>query len=344
MVFRKYTDCVQPSNFFELSFHDRRGRLFLVTLVVSSAIIAAGVLVIVNPGFYVILITVAIVAVVDFIVYLNWCLYGRLICLADEPICSIIGMVHSIEPPDPEGKGGDDDYSINVLLAPGPISDMENIDEYQKPPQGYLVAESPKLSGIRGYVQNGSSLLYMKALHCEFEGNGIRVLLDEFYVVLGILIFSLFFPAAAIIALFIALVALLTNIFLSEHVPNDVGTPLDIDASLGVLDAGYFVVLKGIWVYDSNHTGWNEIHPVEDCRIIATPGQAKEFKDLSFTDNTGAVLTLESPDNVKTYLEIQCGAIKRAEDAQNGGSRDKPEHDWGIHPSVDGCKPPDIIL
>jgi hypothetical protein len=61
------------------------------------------------------------------------------------------------------------------------------------------------------------------------------------------------------------------------------GSPTDVDPSLGDLQpikldpntdkplAGADIVyVRGTWVYDSLHEGWNEIHPVKVCAKVGT--------------------------------------------------------------------------
>jgi hypothetical protein len=197
----------------------------------------------------------------------------------------------------------------------------------------------------RGYVQEGKNLHYVKALHCEFEGNGIYLLLNLLIAVLALLVAALAFWPVAILAAIIALLFLLFRVILGNPGQVGSGNPLDVNPNLGSLDKGDVVVVKGEWIYDSLHAGWNEIHPVRACQKIGRLEMGQKFKDFSYTDQeTQITFTLDSIENVKTFRDFWCGMLKGAEDAENGGSKDNPQHDWGIHPTVDGCKPPDIIL
>ena len=342
MTYKQYTSCVQPNNFVNLGF-GAIGIRNIILLLLAYTVIAIGVIIISGGPAFVISFIAAVATVITF---LNWWLFGRLICLGDDARnCAIIGMVLSHSPSDPQEKAGDNDYTMNVLLAPGPTTLDEKETDYWSAPQGHLVEKNPKILGIpRGYVLQGKNLKYLKALHCEFEGDGIRRLLDAAYGVLALLIASLFVPGLWIVAAIIALLAILRGIFAEPGAPG-AGTPLDIHPSLGMLDKGHVVVVKGEWIYDSLHDGWNEIHPVRACQIIGRLEEGKEFRDFSYTDlSTGTVFVLDSVDNVERFRNFWCDALKGAEAAEEGGNQDKPEHDWGIHPVIDGCKPPDIIL
>ncbi len=93
------------------------------------------------------------------------------------------------------------------------------------------------------------------------------------------------------------------------------------------------VVIKGDWVYDSLHDGWNESHAIHACqRIDEIDPEADWPPEMS----TSA--------GVEQLLEEWCEGIEDAEDAEDGGSRDDPANQWEVHPLVDGCKPPVIIL
>ena len=105
------------------------------------------------------------------------------------------------------------------------------------------------------------------------------------------------------------------------------------------------VVVTGDWIYDSGHAGWNEIHPVKACQVIGHLKADQGWDTFVYHDNgTGLDFTLASKENVERLRDFWCGMLKGAQDAEDGGSRDDPANDWVIHPLVDGCKPPPIIL
>lgn len=335
MAYKQYTSCVNLGNYIDLGFNPV-GIANTILMVFTIGLIAFAVIAIAGGP---VAITAAIAVVSAVIIYLNWWLYGRLICLGDDPRnCAIIGMVLSHGPSDPFEKAGDNDYTMNVLLAPGPLDLDATKETYWAPPQGHLVAENQAIFDIsRGYVQSGKNLKYLKAIHCEFEGDGIRSLLDAAYGVLAMLLASLVIPGAWIVAIIIAILAIVRKIFGSPGAPGS-GNPLDVDPSLGSLSGRDVVVVKGDWIYDSLHDGWNEIHAVHDCQIIGHLQPEQGWVDFKFTDlSTGIDLTLDTQANVEVARDFWCGAIQAAEDAEEGGSRDDPKNEWGIHPLVDGC-------
>jgi len=104
------------------------------------------------------------------------------------------------------------------------------------------------------------------------------------------------------------------------------------------------VVVKGNWVYDSLHDGWNEIHAIHACQVIGTMPDGKTWPaeidtPHGFTDTLG----LDTPEKVERAIGVWCLSLRQAEDAEDGGNRDDPQNNWILHPLVDGCFR-DVIL
>jgi hypothetical protein len=85
-------------------------------------------------------------------------------------------------------------------------------------------------------------------------------------------------------------------------------------------------VVKGTWVYDSAHEGWNEIHPIKHCQRIGT--WEGSWTAAGFP-----------PGYEKEAVDRWCGAIGKAADPLVVSEQERPENQWQIHPSVDGCRP-----
>lgn len=274
---------------------------------------------------------------------------GRLICLNEaDRNCAIIGMVRGHGPSDPKSKSGDNDYTMNILLAPGPTNYEQTREAYQIPLQGHLIQENASILSIsRGYANDEGHEKYFKSLHCEFEGSGIHDLLLQLYTLVPLLAVALIFPPPfswiiAILAFLIALFYYLSAVLAGKGAPGS-GNPLDIDPSLGTLSGSDVVVVKGEWIYDSLHKGWNEIHPVRACQIIGFLKEGDTNWTVCDRDTGEALFTLDTAERVEAFQSAWCGAIQDAEQAEEGGSRENPEHDWSIHPGIDGCVPAVVV-
>jgi hypothetical protein len=116
----------------------------------------------------------------------------------------------------------------------------------------------------------------VQALHFEFEGSGIKDVLEWASAILALLVAALAVllllgPYGAILSVILWIIAaILTAIggVTTLFDPLDPGDPTDVDQSLASLKKGDIVVVKGNWTYDSLHIGWNEIHAVHDCMIV----------------------------------------------------------------------------
>jgi hypothetical protein len=338
MAFKQYTKCVAPGSFTDLSPESWVGLLLIgqgvlaLLAVVTLAVIAALSPLTSKPA-----ILVAIILVMEIIAYLTWWLEGRLICLDEEERnCAIIGRVQSKGLSD-SFKGGDDDYTMNLLLAAG---------------QDHLLAVNTKITNIgRGYTTKEK---YLTQLHCEFEGDGIYQLRQYLYVILALLTLAFYlpWPLDFIVSLLAILIGLFGGImdFRSPSHASDPGNPLDVNEELGTLTRDDLVVVKGEWIYDSLHAGWHEIHPVRHCEIIREREEIHVLdEDLDWSDYvvinpaTGLAVDFTDAVSVESYRQVWCGMIRDAEEPEKDGSRDDPKNDWGVHPLVDGCKPPIII-
>ena len=310
MAFRQYTSCIKPANFNDAFAGNEGlivtaivGALYLVSLVLAAAW---------NPAF----IILAIGGMTYLILYLEWWLHGRLICLSDQDEC-LIGVAIGKPSVKAAQKGGDNDASFNValapsrvelLVAPDPNSDdrfstrlpgpKEEYWENAADPtvgnklQGKFVEPNAQVLGIGlGYVADEGHVRYLKAIHCEFEGSGIQDLLDWAYATLALLLAIAALSAFPGLGLFLTLLALLLSL-------------LGVGAALG-------------------GTTW----PAE----INTP--------QGFTGTLG----LDTPQKVERAIGVWCLSLKQAQDAEDGGSRDDPQNNWVVHPLVDGCARPIIL-
>lgn len=111
----------------------------------------------------------------------------------------------------------------------------------------------------------------------------------------------------------------------------------------GDLKADDLVLIRGRWVYDAGHHGWNELHPIKHIQKIPDADACRwaTFDDLRkrWCDEVNRIPAApsdatEPPDDV-TPVQKETWDIQR-----------RPENRWYFHPLVDGCEPrvepPDI--
>jgi len=346
MAYKKFTTCIEPEHYVVDFGTHLAGYLSFLYMVLTIGITAFAIISIAGGSVAII---AALAVLTAYILVLEWYLLGRLVCLGSDPRnCAMVGMVlgHGQSDPSWGEKYGDDDYTMNLMLAPGPLTTDEDRSVYWQEPQGHLVAENTKILNIgKPYPQSGKDLKYVKHLHCEFEGRGIRDRLDALYGIVATLLAALVIPGFWIVSIILGLLLLLgKGLFGSKGQPGS-GTPLDVGVPPGSLDGRAVVVVTGDWIYDSGHEGWNEIHPVKSCQVIGHLKPDEGWEAFSYLDtSTNLTFTLDTKENVERFREFWCGMLKGAADAEDGGNRDDPKNDWVIHPLIDGCKPPPIIL
>jgi len=332
MAYHQYTQCVSDA--------DHRGQLaylgvggLLGVATVVGVLLAGGALL---PG-------AGVAALLLIIAYCKWWLYDRLICLGGER-CAI-GMVLTVEPP--QNKSGldafDTDYSINLVLSPRKVGDDQAKTESDGI-QGDLIKNQLPLGnrplhadlsreGFTGEkTRQWGNDPYTAVLHCEFEGGGVKTLYDAAQA-------ALVFAAAATVACSIpilgwvacailgAIAAVITIAGIIAAL-NDRGNPSDVNPDLGtelhVNDytrvGADLLVVKGEWVYDSAHEGWNELHPIRHCQRI---GQWNGFWSW----------------DTKFARDHWCTALDDADKDSTHDNQAKPENQWTVHPVIDGCQP-----
>jgi hypothetical protein len=356
MGYRQYTSCVEPTLYIDFLQPWRVPGPSFSAYLWFGAIIAALVAGLIN-AYNLYLLPILIGLAILIVLFLIWWLRGRLICLGGER-CAIgvaLGRPHS----QPLQKAGDDDASMNVLLAPNPTAtDPDAIDaipkdDYTGGQQGYLTKEQDAVLQIgREYVSDTEHVRkYIKSLHCEFEGSGMRNVLAWASVVLALLIAALavllmvpppFGPVISwLIMLLAGLITLIAGGAALIH-PLNPGDPTDINPNLGMLAKGDIVIVKGDWIYDSLHTGWNEIHAIHDCQIIGH----MDYDDNAFVPwpaDLGGGFGLDTQVKVEQAVDHWCKALDEAHATEEGGTRDDPQHNWVIHPLIDGCTVPIIL-
>jgi hypothetical protein len=356
MAYRQYTRCASISAFI--------GFQWVQYVLAGGAAIAAGALTVLLSGVFVPLAMISALSAV--IAYCLWWLYDRLVCLGGD-VCAI-GFVLTVEPP--SEKSGfdsfDTDYSVNLVLAPTMIGATQNQVEASSP-QGNLVKETPDVAGYSylGYSlpfagnlvsaissedpSSPDSLQSTSCLHAEFEGGGIYDLLQACYAALALAAVA---AAACSIPVFgwiaciiLSAAAATVTLFGAVSALNDTGNPQDVNSNISSFHCAQtpdaygadIVVVRGTWVYDSAHQGWNEVHPVKQCQKIGIM-----MHEGWTTINVG---TDTSPmpyfigDDVGTYVASWCDLMATVTLPGTVASQQLPENEWTFHPVIDGCQP-----
>ncbi|MGE0813269.1 MAG: hypothetical protein AB7O28_06860 [Vicinamibacterales bacterium] len=339
MAAKHYTSCTSASDYVDLSFTAIGFRNIFLMLLSGEFLAWIAVVLLGGPALL-----YAIAFFASAVVYLDWWLHGRLICLGHDQC--VVGVITGLGPADPVEKGGDNDFSMNVLLAGSPVTYAEPTQKYWTSVQGHIVAEHPDVLAIgRAYVQDEGHKQYVTSLHSEFEGDGIAELLKWAKVILALLIAALFVPDVLrailiLLAVFLTLVNIV-DVVTAPPALQGAGNPLDVDPRL-IIGKGDIVAVKGTWVYDSLHHGWNEMHPVLACEVVGRLPLPK--MDVIHDPPVTWPPPFDTDAGITAFVQRWCAGIKDADDAVDGGSGDDPANGWVVHPLVDGCKPPPIIL
>jgi hypothetical protein len=350
MGFRQFTKCVDPSNFV--------GFLWVQYVMAGGAAVAAGALALLLGGAFVPGLMIAALSAV--IAYCLWWLNDRLICLGGD-VCAV-GFVLSVETPDEKSglDAFDTDYSLNLVLAPTQIGVSQD-QAASSSPLGNLVAEQ---SGVKNYSFLGYTLPFSgnivtrfptgdpygaqfntACLHAEFEGAGVYDLLQACYAALALA------TAAAVVCaipvfgwiacLVLSVAAGLVTLVGAINALNDKGNPTDVNSNLSSIHAADapdgrnadILLVKGAWVYDSAHSGWNEIHPIKQCAKIGTMTM-QGWSEIQVAEGQFQTIT-----DIAAWVSGWCNAIGQASSPVTVSAQQQPQNQWTIHPLVDGCNP-----
>jgi hypothetical protein len=356
MTYRQYTECVQPEDFHSSPIIDAvAAGLFTALLAIVTIILATGGLGGLAGGA-----AVALGVVTGLLSFVNWWLYGRLICLGGDQC--VIGMVMSVEPPSAKTLTFprlDSDYSFNLLLPPKPgAADLQpgalQDDVINRGVNGNLIAKQAAIAAAFLSFTGESARACdaekcgkdkcpdTAALHCEFEGAGMYIFYQWLKVLFGILTAATIAGALCLIPVIGWIACLVAGILLAAaaaafiasivHGNLDAASPSDVNPALGGelhqndcrLTGADLLVVSGTWVYDSLHSGWNEIHPIKQCQKIGTWNGKWEFL---------------SGRSTQDERDFWCSGIASASSPLTIANQGKPENQWTVHPVIDGCTP-----
>jgi hypothetical protein len=335
--YNQYTRCVQPEDFNSRPISDAVVYgLFASIISIGAYVVATG-----GIGFVAGGIAGLLFAVTGLLSFVRWWLYGRLVCLGGDRC--VIGMVVSVELP--QNSTGfsrfDSDYSFNLLLPPHLVgatqAEIESDGLLGELIEDQLANRRP-LPFTGEVARSCDNEPPTAVLHGEFEGAAMYHLYQWLKVLLGLLIVAAIASwlcavpvigwiacAIAEVLAAVALAALLGQLLRSpgyEAAPSDVNPELGGSLSTNGCDGvgADLLMVSGEWVYDSLHSGWNEIHPVRRCQRIGT-------------------WTGSWPFDVREALTDWCNAFEDADSPNTHDNQQRPEHHWLIHPVIDGCAP-----
>jgi hypothetical protein len=350
MSYRQYTQCVKPSDFHSSPIIEAAAAaLFASLLAIVTVMLATGGLGGLAGGA-----AAALGVVTGLLSFVHWWLYGRLICLGGN-VCTI-GMVISVEPPSEKTLTFprlDSDYSFNLLL-PDRLPGASQADVIANAVDGNLIKNQPATVAIKVDFSGESARACDEdkcgkagcpdtaALHCEFEGAGMYIFYQWLKVIFGILVAGTIAGALCLIPVIGWIACLIAAVLLAAaaaafiaaivHGNLDAASPSDVNPSLGGelhqndcnLRGADLLVVSGEWVYDSLHSGWNEIHPIRQCQRIGT---------------WNGTWTFPSGRSPQAERDFWCASLGTASDPLTIAGQQQPQNRWTVHPLVDGCKP-----
>jgi hypothetical protein len=334
MAYRQYTNCTSINNYIgkwvaQAIVAAAIGVFPLIAAAIAGAALAPAILI---P------ILLAIIA------YCRWWLFDRLICLGGDR-CAV-GLLISVEPPDQKSglDAFDTDYSVNLLLAPNAIGATQA--EVESSFQGALIKNQLEGHGLDWQGEKAttpnSGNPDSAVLHAEFEGAGVYDLLLACLIALGLAAIATVICAIPVVGwlaciIMAIIIAAVVGIGMAVAL-GDTGNPTDVNENLGNLEQGVDILaVRGTWVYDSAHEGWNELHPIKQAQ------KAGEFHG-NWEDVFEAVkdlLPAGATPNAETFVKFWCDALVNATAPTTVIAQGKPENTWVIHPVIDGCKPED---
>ena len=359
----QYTTCVAPADYSDLD--------------LTPELIAAAVTFI-AAGFSLVGLAIGLFLLMETLHKIcEYTLHGKLVCLGGDQ-CAIGHVASFETVDDKKGFDKlDNDFSINLLLSPWDLEDFTYYDfdkNYQRViadgMQGVLITEQSSTPvpheapddtkrydptrvtfPNKGYIsyteKNIPGIPYdVPIFHCEIEGERLHLFcatldgllslipganklcrVKVFGIPIGRLVCSLL---SALLAPII-IPALIAAYFAGS---ND---NRDFDGA-GDLNPGEVVVIRGRWVYDAGHTGWNELHPVLSVQKLSNPEDVK------------------SAANVADFPKLRDTWCGRSHEAPPPGAKPadagltpdqqvvlqnqlKPNNRWLLHPELDGCQP-----
>jgi len=341
----KHYFCVQPADFKPLS----AGTLGILAVVFAAL---GGVLG--NPAASAVGAALLIAAVFEICHFLHG---GKLICL-DKGVCAI-GRVAAVHPVG-SGKSGlerlDDDFTFDLIVAPHAATETKSEMIASDSNQGRFIADQTAVTDLGlGYV--GQSVDFpgvdpepeeTEILHVEIKGCRVHDVcvawkIMSFGAAAAVVICSipvLGWVVCLIAALVVTIVTIVTTAIVWAATHNGALSDVMDPASGDLVHAdengngGDMVLVRGDWVYDAGHDGWNEFHPIRHAQKITV--------DERFMGSQKADPALVAEFKREVY-DPWCAEVGKAEDPLVIAEQEKPSNRWQIHPTIDGCEEPPVI-
>ncbi|HEU4730017.1 MAG TPA: hypothetical protein VFT22_19100 [Kofleriaceae bacterium] len=292
---------------------------------------------------------VAVVAIFELCAFLHG---GKLVCIEDGA-CTI-GRIMKLIPVGSDKSGFekiDDDFTMDIL--PSPHSPDEKVNEMvaSDPNQGPFLEAQPASLGL-GLPFSGVSVKFdnlkhdTEVFHVEVKGCrvhdvcGVLKALSFGAPALGVIcsIPLIGWVVCAIAALiWLAVTAAAVGIaWAAAHVGdiNDVYDPAAGDltaADPATGEGGDVILVRGDWVYDAGHDGWNEIQPIRLVMKL-TDVIDPRYRGMGKAD-PGLVA-----DFKKEVLDVWCFHVGEASNPLVVAAQQDPVNGWHIHPAIDGCE------
>jgi hypothetical protein len=366
MAYRQYTQCVSAQTHVKMNQY--------IQIALQSAPFAGVMILIASAKGDVLcdLIVAEMVISVAILLYCQWWLNDRLVCLDGDQVA--VGMVISSEPaedkpgvtsidikgysivPIPNLDKFDTDFTTNLLLFPNsPGADRATVETSK--PFGKLVAEqaatrnegldfTSKTSSLK-VVDNSTPLPGLKtivpdscALHAEFEGAGVYDLrmatsIALFVAAAALALCLLDGIVGTILAYILAILAFLIGLIGGIIGLNDDGSPADVNPALNEI-----------------HTNKDNGKGADLLLLMGTwvydsghnnSGEGwNEIHPVKFAKKVGTWdgrwpdKWTQDPDGALKNWEA---TVKDATSPVTVASLQEPENQWAIHPCIDGCQP-----
>jgi hypothetical protein len=331
----------------------------IVLGILSGALIVADILAAIIggslvPGLGLVAAALLIAAIWELCAYLSG---GKLVCLSDDS-CTI-GRIMELIPVGSDKSGFeklDDDFTMNTLPSPhSPVELLSEMTVTDSNQGKFLNAQTPTTD--IGLPFAGVSVKFdnidhdTDVFHVEVKGCRVKDVCDAWKAmavasaVVGAIcsIPIIGWIACAIAALIWLIVTAIATAatWAGAHAGdiNDVYDPAAgeltaADPKTG--DGGDVILVRGDWVYDAGHSGWNEIQPIRLVLKLTGVVDAK-YQGMAKADST---LVSEFK---KEVLDPWCFHVGEASSPLTIAAQQDPANSWQIHPSIDGCEtPPDI--